>query len=122
MLARKLGILPLVFLAVLFLNACSKETARASLSDAIDQGIIAPPGDSHGEQSPQFLLVPVTRGDIVREVDLQVAPHFAVTRNLSFERHGGVFMGSLVTYNAAAALVIIWGGSLFIDYIEKNGG
>jgi hypothetical protein len=31
-----------------------------------------------------------------------------------------LLIGSLVRENAATALAIIWGGSLFIDCIEKN--
>ena len=31
-----------------------------------------------------------------------------------------LLIGSLVRDNALHALAIIWGGSLFIDYIEKN--
>ena len=97
MLARNLGVLALILLAVLLFSACGAEAARADIFDAIGQGILVPPGENHGEETTQFILVPVIRGDMVREVDLQVAPHFAVTRSLSFERYGGVYMGSLVS-------------------------
>ena len=31
-----------------------------------------------------------------------------------------MLLGTLARYNAIVALAIIWGGSLFIDYIEKH--
>ena len=31
-----------------------------------------------------------------------------------------ILLGTLMLENAVTALVIIWGGSLFIDYIEKQ--
>jgi hypothetical protein len=32
-----------------------------------------------------------------------------------------LLVGTLIRYNAIVTLAIIWGGALFIDYIEKHG-
>ena len=72
-----------------------------SLYDAIDAGIIVPPGAGPGiagaEDEP-ITVSQVVRGDFTRNVELPISLRFPIEYIVSFEHTGGVFSGPLVPH------------------------
>jgi len=97
-LPRKINLLVLTILAVLFLSACVNQPQAnfESIDALIQEGIIAP-FDPEELQPEEFNLVQVGHGDMVINLDLGVSLEFPRTYHPNFESELRVGLGNMTT-------------------------
>ena len=80
-----------LFILLFLFTACVNGYRHGTIEVAVAEGIIIQPGLGDVTAVHDFEIVPVRRGNMVRNVNLPVTGHFVVHHRLSFSSSGGEF-------------------------------